>query len=852
MTHFVLRRWRRYLCMQVLLGVSATFAASPGVEDAFEQRFLDGLLQRRLFSLAEFHCRDHLDDTSLSMRAHAEWTARLLGVFAEEARHADAAQRPALWTKVVDVVMTFEQAQPTNRWLSVVRYQAALATLTRAELKVLPAELGLTDPTADGGALSDLRLAVKELTDLEQQIDEQLRWQARDRSADELAGPTQNQLKALRARVYIARGRVHLYQARLYKPETPDHLNACLSALKYLGKISPADVTPELWMQSPLKSVAARRLKRDWSQAEDELDKLLQLGDSTKLKLLARAERIRLALAQDQGDQAQNVIANGREIDGQVDPGLDLAHLETLLYHWRTARQDNRAQAAQSWRKKAVELVHIIERDHSPYWLQRAESMLASTVAAGAGSDFDVLQRAAKTYYLRGRFDEAVTAYERASEQAERFGDDDAAFRLAFQAAAIQRQRDEFVDATERFRAVALKYPARSEAAGAHELAILAMAADLRRNPADTNQYASLLTEHLEKWPTATSADKVRFWLAKLYQHQRQFWAAAKLYCEISGDINLQGKALERAKQCFVTAIDDETVKDAKLGEAIGLLQRHYIGVRGQYNSSQRQAAMIAAHLRLRFARHVNEADLERIAGLMESFLDEDPEIRDPGTGDLGTGGPGTGNPAWRDRAQSLLVAAFAGQEEWSRAEHELGKLQHPMTKTWFELLALITTHRPSATQQKLGKLQLTVVERLALHHAELSDEQRILLSRWQADALMRTGDFAQAQVVLRPLVEQRPKDGQLQETYAQALLQSDTPAVLKRALAQWRTVLRRSKPQSSRWFRAKYTISLTHFKLGQPQRAAEIIKVLAALHPDLGGDEMRVQFQELLAKCKR
>ena len=71
------------------------------------------------------------------------------------------------------------------------------------------------------------------------------------------------------------------------------------------------------------------------------------------------------------------------------------------------------------------------------------------------------------------------------------------------------------------------------------------------------------LAEHLEKWPAAASADKVRFWLAKLYQHQHQLWAAAKLYCELSGDSDLQEEALERAEQCFVKAIEDEAVKDA-------------------------------------------------------------------------------------------------------------------------------------------------------------------------------------------------------------------------------------------------------------------------------------------------
>jgi TolA-binding protein len=633
---------------------------------------------------------------------------------------------------------------------------------------------------------------------------------------------------------------VHLYQARLYERETPDHLNACLSALKYLGKISPTDVTAKLWIQSRLQSVAAWRLKRDWSRAEGELDKLLQLNDSTQLELLARGERIRLALAQGQRDRAQSVVADGREIDGQVNPELDLAHLEALLCHWQTARQENRTQPAESWRKKAVELVRIIERDHSPYWLQRAENMLASAGAAGAGDDFDILQRTAKSDYLRGRFSEAVSAFGRAAKEAERAGDADAAFRLAFQAAAIQQQRDQFSDASERFRALALKYPERSEAAGAHELAILALAAELRRDPSEAQKYESLLTEHLEKWPTAASADKARLWLAKLYEHQRQLWAAARLYCGVAGKSDMQREALEGAKRCFVTDLNDEAVKDEKLAEAVNLLRQQYSSVQGQYSTRQRQAAMIAAHLRLRFARDVTADELQSTARLMQSFLGDDP---------------GTGNLQWRDRAQSLLIAVLARRENWSRAEYELRGLQHALKDTWFDLLALLTTHHSIVTdgkQQELGRLQLAVLERISVNDQELTAEEQLQFSRWQADALLRTGSFSQAQVVLQPLVEQHPRDGQLQETYAKSLLQSDTPTVLERALAQWRIVLRRSAPQSSRWYRAKYGIALAHFKLGQSQRTAEIIKLLAALHPDLGGDETRAQFEDLLAKCKR
>ncbi len=104
----------------------------------------------------------------------------MISVYVEEARDAAAVRRPALWARAAELAAAFEQTQPPNGWASVVRYQAAMAAVTRAELSVLPAEMGLTGAAAAAAALSDLRLAVKELADLEQQIDDQFGWQARN------------------------------------------------------------------------------------------------------------------------------------------------------------------------------------------------------------------------------------------------------------------------------------------------------------------------------------------------------------------------------------------------------------------------------------------------------------------------------------------------------------------------------------------------------------------------------------------------------------------------------------------------------------------------------------------------
>jgi hypothetical protein len=71
----------------------------------------------------------------------------------------------------------------------------------------------------------------------------------------------------------------------------------------------------------------------------------------------------------------------------------------------------------------------------------------------------------------------------------------------------------------------------------------------------------------------------------------------------------------------------------------------------------------------------------------------------------------------------------------------------------------------------------------------------------------------------------------------------------LEKALDQWRNVEARTAPRSDRWFRAKYHVAELQYRLGNKEQAAKMIRLLAVLHPDLGGPELKRRFVELLAR---
>ena len=104
---------------------------------------------------------------------------------------------------------------------------------------------------------------------------------------------------------------------------------------------------------------------------------------------------------------------------------------------------------------------------------------------------------------------------------------------------------------------------------------------------------------------------------------------------------------------------------------------------------------------------------------------------------------------------------------------------------------------------------------------------------------------------VYRRVVDRLPDDGRVQESYASLLLDSGGPQRLAEARERWRQVLRRSRPQSTRWFRAKYAQAMANERLGDKQQAVKIVKLLQVIHPELGGPEMKAKFDALLKRCR-
>jgi hypothetical protein len=88
-----------------------------------------------------------------------------------------------------------------------------------------------------------------------------------------------------------------------------------------------------------------------------------------------------------------------------------------------------------------------------------------------------------------------------------------------------------------------------------------------------------------------------------------------------------------------------------------------------------------------------------------------------------------------------------------------------------------------------------------------------------------------------------------IQEEYATFLLDRDDPAALRQALDQWRVVAAHTRPRTVNWFRAKYSVALAQYKLGDRAGAAKLIRYLQATE-DLSSSGLEQAFTKLLAQC--
>jgi hypothetical protein len=840
----------RAILHAILPAVAAIALAgdAPADDGSADGRFLAGLRQRGLYTLAEAYCRRELARPDLTDARRADLVIEWSRSLAEQAASAPPDRRESLWSAAVEATEAFASRYPESPRLPLVRFQAALGMLARGELARQEAELAADRDRLLDEARRHLRAAVAALEELAADVER--RWREQNllgRRPGE--GLSADQLHALRGAIEYELARALRNQAQCYPADSDDRANSLTLAVKRLEPLASRAPPDALSWKARLDLVVCRRLLGDHAGAVRLVESLLADRPPAEAALRLRAELIRLALPENL-DQALAAMSTGRELDGRTSPELDLAWLETCLAGWRAAAKADDAGRAAEWRGRAEQIVRTIDAEHGPFWSRRAETLLSGVVrAAPQTSDAGMLVRAAESAYRGGRIDEALDAYDRARRLADEAGDEAEAFRLGYVAATIEHQRGGHAEAIRRYRELALGATAHPQAAAAHLLAVHHAGRLVRPDQGESiAPYAALLEEHLSHWGEGATAGEARRRLGQLRKYEGDWPRAVAAYRAVPPEDPKFAESVAAAAACYTAWLAQRqaageptaTIADEAAEWLRSLALADEAGPSSEppaepLTELQRDAALTAASLWLRFAPGGSAKAESLLAGALRRAGDAPDD--------------------WRRAAQAARVAALAGSGRRSEAAGMLAEVSGAPASQILDLLEDLgraADDAPADARRELAGLQLQALGLLGRDAADLPPERKKRLDAIRAEALTRTGQTDEAIQAYRALAAAYPRDGALRTAYAELLLGGDDPASLQAALDEWREVERFSPEGSPGWFRAKYHVASLHERMGNHQQAARIVALLKLLHPDLGGPELRRQFEELLERCRQ
>lgn len=795
-----------------------------------ESRFLTGLRERQLFELAESFCRRELGKTYVVRRRRAELTIELSRTILESALYEKPPKRDERFAAAAKVLDQAAFEGPDDPWRVAVGVQRGLIDLVQGELLREEAQSLNAHDSAMTAARDRLRSAVTQLRKSLTAVEELQRTANRVGAASPAKPdePTAAEAVALKRHVDYQLARAYRNQGESYPAGSPDRASALDQATKALELLARSESADDLTWQARLDEVVCRRLLGDLDGAERMLGIIDGESPPSDVAEQARAQRIRIHLDAALLDEAKKVIHDA-DVDGSnpTSPEVQLAVLEWMLASSQAATKAGRTNDATDWQNRAAALTKLIAERHSAHWARRAESLLASNAATTPTGDVALLIKAAESFYQQGNIDRALEVYERAYEKARETKDDNAAMTIGLTSAAIELQSERRAVAASRLLSVSKTFPNQPRAAEAHltGVALIAEQAARENNRDLLAKYAQLLTEHVVQWPTDATSSKAHLWIGLLRKSEQNYTAAVTALVKVSPDSPSAMEAVDALIACWDALLSEKNAA----GQPLPILEMERsltMFAPGLLNSladamspTVRRAAWGAAKLWLRFA-HDRYAQAAAVLTRLRETTESDAE---------------------RASADAWLTVCDVGLQRDDAALERAKQISTSLSETdaaVIDALDALTLTRPAEARPKIAAVTLRM--------AELGRTSIGVQPRAEARALTIVGRAAEARQLWDKLSAAASNDIEIQAEYAEFLLSQPDRESAAAAVAKWRTVERASKESAPRWYQARLGLAKAYLKSGDKARAAQLIELTTALHPDLGGEALKRQFESL------
>lgn len=833
------------------------FAQAPRNDQEAIEMYFDGLRERRLFSLAETVCLRKLQNRALEPEIRARYAVELSRTFSEHARFiADFEEQTDLLDQARDAVLSTLQRGSANPQQLLLEAQALFVAAREVELLRWRFELQPFDPAPRDRAVAVSLRLIEQFESFDEKIASESRKPNRQVPP---GGLTTYQLRGLQRAVRGRFAALLLDRARLFERRSPDRAEALVKADAAFRRLAGGAIVDDLAWNSRLGLVETLRLRGDSATAR----KLLQgmLNDEPTADTLDEiiAQQAEILIADKQTTDAADLLRQHQLERRGLNGRLSYLNAAVLLELWKIARDAKETELADELLQEAGESIARAQVEADGYWAARSLQLLASAQnSQDFGAAAGALVQRAQSLFGAGKASEAAKVFALAFEAAKQEGRTDAAVEISYTAASVLFKLDRVSEAETFFRQTESLQPDGPRAASANLMQAICKGRVYQQQPTQEHReaYAAALTQHRTGFVAASTFGDATWMLASLEERRGQSVEALKLFAQIPNGHTHTAASRVAVARCSETILDRLKRADRPRVEWETALLRQLDVFTQPVLAAANALSDPQAELLLRTARiclNKESPDYATAAQLLqhiqkyalpaETVSDDEPESEDARVSDA----------TLRDAA-GLRIVAMVGRGDLDAARRELEQIAAQGVDSLCNVLDGLTAaaqRLDKDSQWSIGQLQLRTVELAKIDQPKLSTKQRLRYLKSLASAYELAGLPARAAAILEGFIKDSPDDNQLRVRLAQLLLSSDQPADIRKARDHFRKLEATHRGGSADWLKTRLQIIRATIALQETAEARKLLRVTRLLHRDLGGAEIKREYDAVEASLK-
>ena len=236
-------------------------------QQTFDRQLVEGLIQRRLYQVAESLCRREMASAKPNSIDNALWTIDLIKVQAAYAANSQSRSPDSDWQEIKNTAEHFAKFFPDHPQLVLVQLQAALSSFSRGQLMRQEIQVSMRPPSDAAETIGILRDVTQQLSSLERKIQSMVASAPNDNVNRNVM--TKSELLSLKTNIAVQLARCNIDRALLLPAEQEldrlDILRRAIGQLESAGRAT--DKTMLLWWEIQADLARVKRLQKDLNGA---------------------------------------------------------------------------------------------------------------------------------------------------------------------------------------------------------------------------------------------------------------------------------------------------------------------------------------------------------------------------------------------------------------------------------------------------------------------------------------------------------------------------------------------------------------------------------------------------------